>query len=293
MRLKHNQNLRNNKSAAKSIYLEDFDVDDSNSDFDPRKSQEDDEEEDDDEDLGDDHYCNICDSTFKTPDQLKRHVKIHEVKEEFQDGLDESFESNSGKPYCKVCGKTFSEALDLLAHAEIHSHMQQFKCDLCLDTYLDEEKLKSHLLSSHLSQMTENSCRLCGKRCQDQKSLIKHSWEHSREKSHSCSKCGKSFHNKARLKRHIVSHKKKSAVCEICNETFPDGRSLMNHRHSHTKSNQFPCFECGKTFGSRSSQQIHIRIHTGEFKFYNATWAHQEGKNLIFLIFKFVIFSFI
>lgn len=26
----------------------------------------------------------------------------------------------------------------------------------------------------------------------------------------------------------------------------------------------FPCMECGKTFNSRSSQQIHIRIHTGE-----------------------------
>nr|CAI5845707.1 unnamed protein product [Callosobruchus analis] len=40
----------------------------------------------------------------------------------------------------------------------------------------------------------------------------------------------------------------------------------MNHRHSHSSvsGRQFPCRECGKTFGSRSSQQIHIRIHTGE-----------------------------
>lgn len=93
---------------------------------------------------------------------------------------------------------------------------------------------------------------------------MKHSWDHSREKNHSCSKCGKTFHNKARLKRHMQSHRNKSVQCEICNEKFPDGRSLMNHRHSHTKSSQFPCHECGKTFGSRSSQQIHLRIHTGE-----------------------------
>lgn len=47
---------------------------------------------------------------------------------------------------------------------------------------------------------------------------------------------------------------------------FADGRSLMNHRHSHTNisGRQFPCRECGKTFGSRSSQQIHMRIHTGK-----------------------------
>jgi len=103
-----------------------------------------------------------------------------------------------------------------------------------------------------------------GEQCRDQRSLIKHSWEHSREKNHSCSKCGKTFHNKARLKRHISLHRNKSVMCEVCHEKFPDSRQLMNHRHLHTKANQFPCHECGKTFGSRSSQQIHIRIHTGE-----------------------------
>jgi len=69
-----------------------------------------------------------------------------------------------------------------------------------------------------------------------------------------------------RLKRHMLSHRNKTVSCDICGEEFPDGRSLMNHRHSHTNvsGRQFPCRECGKTFGSRSSQQIHIRIHTGE-----------------------------
>ena len=69
-----------------------------------------------------------------------------------------------------------------------------------------------------------------------------------------------------RLKRHMVSHRNKSVTCEVCHDEFPDGRSLMNHRHSHSNSSGklFPCHECGKTFGSRSSQQIHVRIHTGE-----------------------------
>lgn len=108
---------------------------------------------------------------------------------------------------------------------------------------------------------------LCGKECRDRKALIKHAWDHSREKCHSCSKCGKNFHNKARLKRHMASHRDKSVVCEVCQEEFPDGRTLSNHRHSHSTTSPgklFPCHECGKTFGSRSSQQIHVRIHTGE-----------------------------
>ncbi|KAL1403910.1 hypothetical protein pipiens_005512 [Culex pipiens pipiens] len=73
----------------------------------------------------------------------------------------------------------------------------------------------------------------------------------------------RSFHNKTRLKWHMVSHRNKTARCEVCSEEFPDGRSFMNNR-SHTESRQFPCHECGKTFGSRSSQQIHLRVHSGE-----------------------------
>lgn len=114
--------------------------------------------------------------------------------------------------------------------------------------------------------MTSTTCRMCGKHCKDERTLMKHAWDHSKEKNHSCTKCGKTFHNKARLKRHMQSHRNKSVSCNVCGESFPDGRSLMNHRHSHSNlsGRQFPCRECGKTFGSRSSQQIHMRIHTGK-----------------------------
>ncbi|XP_073957052.1 uncharacterized protein isoform X2 [Choristoneura fumiferana] len=75
-------------------------------------------------------------------------------------------------------------------------------------------------------------------------------------------------------------------TCEVCGEACADALQLLAHAERHadrqapparlkkmargrnnTSSNssrQFPCRECGKVFGSRSSQQIHIRIHTGE-----------------------------
>ncbi|XP_038106613.1 zinc finger protein 449 [Culex quinquefasciatus] len=118
---------------------------------------------------------------------------------------------------------TFAEALDLLAHAEVHARFEPHKSNLCKRSFLNETTIKEHL-------------------CKNHNALLKHAWEHSRERSsygtHGCPKCGKSFLNKARLKRHMVSHRNKTVRCEICSEEFPYGCSLMNNR-SHTKSRQF------------------------------------------------------
>ncbi|KAG5676506.1 hypothetical protein PVAND_006337 [Polypedilum vanderplanki] len=279
LELRHNYSTRIRKTGGKTTSgkvpsrSQIMDFEDSNSEYEPDKNTDEIDDDDDyEEDAG--HICDKCDMTFKNADSLKRHIKTHFIKSEALSDYDDSSGEGSGKGKskiagdanlgCNVCGESFTEALDLLAHAEIHARFQPFKCLLCGETFFEENKIKMHLMDNHRNEMTESSCKLCGKQCRDQRSLIKHSWEHSREKNYSCSLCGKTFHNKARLKRHIASHRNKSVVCEICNEEFPDGRQLMNHRHSHTKSNQFPCTECGKSFGSRSSQQIHIRIHTGE-----------------------------
>lgn len=139
------------------------------------------------------------------------------------------------------------------------------RCTLCGETFDRDDEIRQHIAKVHEKDLTSLSCRMCGKVCKDERTLMKHAWDHSKEKNHSCPKCGKSFFNKARLKRHMQSHRNKSVACDVCHESFPDGRSLMNHRHSHSNvsGRQFPCRECGKTFGSRSSQQIHMRIHTG------------------------------
>lgn len=249
------------KTSARAKVLQAMDYDDSNSEYEPEKNTEDVDDDDEEEEAA--NSCDKCHMSFKNPEALKRHIKTHFIKSEVlsdNDGDDRPEPADGTSLGCNVCGESFTEALDLLAHAEIHARFQPFKCQLCGDTFFEENKIKIHLMENHQNELTESSCRLCGKQCRDQRSLIKHSWEHSREKNHPCSKCGKTFHNKARLKRHISSHRNKSVMCEICHEEFPDGRQLMNHRHSHTKANQFPCHECGKTFGSRSSQQIHIRF---------------------------------
>lgn len=232
----------------------------SGSEYEPEEKTASDEESD--SKFGD-YYCNVCGMSFHRLDLLKRHVRGHNQN----DSASGDF-ITSENHCCNVCGSTFAEALDLLAHAEIHTRAVVFKCMLCGESFTQEQNIRSHISTVHAKELTENTCRLCGKHCKDERTLLKHAWDHSKEKNHSCLKCGKTFYNKARLKRHMQSHRNKSVACTICGENFPDGRSLMNHRHSHTNvsGRQFPCRECGKTFGSRSSQQIHMRIHTGELR---------------------------
>uniref|UniRef100_A0A1B0B4W6 C2H2-type domain-containing protein n=1 Tax=Glossina palpalis gambiensis TaxID=67801 RepID=A0A1B0B4W6_9MUSC len=247
----------------------------SNSEYDPNEGGEDDEDEDleetqteteSEQQLYGDFYCSKCGMSFHRLDLLKRHAKLHNKTQTEESGIGGD-EDIRYRHCCNTCGESFAEALDLLAHAEIHARYPPFKCILCGESFFEETSIKRHLQTQHVGEMTENSCILCGKVCRDRKALIKHAWDHSREKCHSCSKCGKNFHNKARLKRHMSSHRDKSVQCDVCHEDFPDGRTLSNHRHSHSATSAgklFPCLECGKTFGSRSSQQIHVRIHTGE-----------------------------
>ncbi|XP_075148808.1 uncharacterized protein LOC142222520 [Haematobia irritans] len=240
----------------------------SNSEYDPNEGEDDTQSESEsDQQLYGEFYCSECGMSFHRQDLLRRHAKSH-AKSNTQVGVNNNGPDNTKDQHCcNTCGETFAEALDLLAHAEIHARYPPFKCVLCGESFFEEPTIKKHLQSQHAHEMSENSCILCGKECRDRKALIKHAWDHSREKCHSCSKCGKNFHNKARLKRHMASHRDKSVQCDVCHEEFPDGRTLSNHRHSHSTTSAgklFPCNECGKTFGSRSSQQIHVRIHTGE-----------------------------
>lgn len=215
--------------------------------------------------------CHICLISFHRIDLYEKHMLAHESpvktlkKHKTNDISGSSLDVSQEGHFCKVCGDQFDEALDLLAHAEIHARFHPLKCLLCGEQFHVESDIKIHIVEMHRNEMTENTCRLCGKLCKDGRTLMRHSWDHlSADGSFSCARCAKSFHNKARLKRHMTSHKNKTVMCDTCGEELQDGRSLMNHKHLHTKSSQFHCSECGKTFGSRSSQQIHMRIHTGE-----------------------------
>lgn len=185
LELRHNYSARFKKTGGKTTSgkvpsrAQMIDYDDSNSsEYDPDKHHDEIDEDDDDYDEDNHHVCDKCDLTFKTPESFKRHIKTHFIKSEMMS--DDEVESGNGKKSvdgtnhgCNVCGESFTEPLDLLAHAEIHARFQPFKCLLCGETFFEENKIKMHLMELHREEMTESSCKLCGKQCRDQRSLIK------------------------------------------------------------------------------------------------------------------------
>ncbi|XP_073345322.1 uncharacterized protein [Pagrus major] len=115
------------------------------------------------------------------------------------------------------------------------------------------------------------------------------------KKNFSCFDCGKGFHDKGSLQRHMMCHlgkrsssylvKKKCRVekkvvlqmrlntgektfdCRECGITFSFKRSLESHMLVHAGDKPFGCDVCGKRFTKQGSLKAHTRLHTGEKPF--------------------------
>ncbi|RTG89840.1 uncharacterized protein DC041_0009858 [Schistosoma bovis] len=92
--------------------------------------------------------CSICHCFFNSPDQMSRHLNIH----------------NTGKPYvCSHCNASFNQAENLYVHISLYhticENQDHYNCCLCDKRFLRFTAYKSHLL---LHQIDENFvCSVC------------------------------------------------------------------------------------------------------------------------------------
>ncbi|XP_044034394.1 uncharacterized protein LOC122867536 isoform X2 [Siniperca chuatsi] len=116
------------------------------------------------------------------------------------------------------------------------------------------------------------------------------------KKSFSCLKCGKGFHYKGSLQRHMICHLGKRSSsrlvnkkcfrvkqkvdsqmrvhtgpkpfrCGVCGKRFTEPGKLKTHMRVHTGEKPFGCDVCGKRFNQNTNLKTHMRVHTAEKPF--------------------------
>lgn len=203
--------------------------------------------------------CQYCNKTYPSNEILRNHINS----------------THNPKFQCSQCGKQLNNASELLTHETTH---RQFVCGYCNKIFDTEEKLRSHINSSHYNNF---KCQKCGKQFQNSASLQQHEATHKQYicdycfrayateeilKNHinsahnekfRCKTCGKQLHNTSSLKAHEASHKK--YICQYCNKAYDTEKILNNHINS-THNEKFRCQTCGKQFQNAVSLQQHDEV---------------------------------
>lgn len=97
-------------------------------------------------------------------------------------------------------------------------------------------------------------------------------------KMYKCSKCGRYFTSRLRLKRHNLAHKKYKVACPDCGRLFACKATVLRHQVVHSNQKPFPCSFCEKSFSTDKGREIHERRHTGDKPFI----CSECGKNFLF-----------
>lgn len=91
--------------------------------------------------------CKICEKSFKTYYDLRRHCATHDGR----------------KPYeCDICKKQFALKSYLYAHVLTHDNWKPYPCDKCSKFYRRKSSLQRHVELSHTGKKS-SKCNICHK----------------------------------------------------------------------------------------------------------------------------------
>ncbi|XP_053408525.1 zinc finger protein 675-like isoform X2 [Mercenaria mercenaria] len=166
---------------------------------------------------------------------------------------------------CPTCGKLGSRAM-LSYHKYLHKEEKELSCDKCGKQFQHPTCLKVHL-RSHEEKIYK--CERCLAKFSRKKYLETHMFKHSGEKPYMCETCGKAYRDEMHLKRHIrhVHDQIRNFECDICKERFFRADHLKCHRMRHFEPG-LRCEFCHKKFKVQIDLDRHLRLHTGEKKWF-------------------------
>ncbi|KAM6990532.1 uncharacterized protein LKV04_009969 isoform 1-T1 [Tautogolabrus adspersus] len=193
--------------------------------------------------------CPICKKGFRTPEEIKRHKKVH----------------TPTPCKCETCGKSFKSHYPLMRHRRTHREQPPVVCTYCGKQFASKNYLKAHMVR-HTGGYP---CPECGKVFYQKTYLTYHLYKHKGQEPYLCETCGKGWPNAALLKVHMVKHREdRPFKCEDCGATYKRESHLMAHRRSkHLGLRPFVCEVCSKAFRLNNELKNHMKVHTGERPF--------------------------
>lgn len=157
---------------------------------------------------------------------------------------------------------------------------RQFKCELCLKSFLSLKLIDMHMMKTHLN-LHFYSCGNCQFTAKSRGALNKHLVRHN--KSFRCPTCQKLFARVYEMNEHQAKHTtEKTIPCEVCPKMFKNRHSMREHlRNMHCKAfssinnklrffpftapmKTFQCSKCDRHFGRSSYRNRHEREHARE-----------------------------
>lgn len=175
---------------------------------------------------------------------------------------------------CDVCHKSFIQATQLRSHMFHHTGENGFRCDQCDLAFNRKSRLNAHIKSVHSSVKEEQptfECATCLKEFPTEKKYEKH------VESHINSKSGYLIQHHIFIGRHfftlyiIYSSRTDEFICDICSKSFSSKQALQFHMRTHQKEEPCVCKTCNKMFIRKDCLYRHMKQqHRYEEKhFYN------------------------
>ena len=172
----------------------------------------------------------------------------------------ESIKDPSVKYQCDECGKQFKYKRSMKAHKAIHNDPIIYDCDICSRQYKSYSSLKRHALDAHATATNTFECKVCFQMFRSKNLLARHiRRQHKVSKTLDCDRCGKSFKEGSKLKRHMDAvHLQIMKQCDICGGEYKD-LGIHKKRIHFVLIGTFQCSLCDKVFSKRDLQQIHMK----------------------------------
>lgn len=195
------------------------------------------------------HECPICGVENDTFGDLKVHVKIHNIGDEW---------------YCGFCPHKAVKKYNVTQHVKIvHLGIREHICRLCDRSFTEAANLRNHLRRHKGIKRFE--CEYCGIKKTTANEMTLHRNTHTKEKRWSCELCPYETLMQGYLGNHMKSvHQKKivkNYYCTHCDKSFTTSGTLKDHMTTHTGKKSHACPECGKTFNRPNLVAAHMKRH--------------------------------